>query len=192
MKARNPLAYMMQTVVDYVSEDVLEEIQCADRKLKGDTDINAINFEYGSHEEIREKLKRKDGDEEGKHLKYPCIIMPMDLVEPTGLGTQYEYGKPRITLGIIHHTEHDMEADERYEKVIVPILYPIYKSLIENILASGLFIAYDIADIPHNRIDRVNMGKQGFLQLDDVSYDYVDGIELNNLELTIAEPYACS
>jgi hypothetical protein len=172
-------------IIPYVIEDVLETIQANDCAVSEDNDtmIETINYEYGTLEEIKTKLQRKDGDDELRTRKYPCILLITDLPEPKGQGTKYN-GKARFAICIVHHTTFDRVAEQRYEKVIEPILYPIYESFIENILNSGLFAAYDVEDIPHNKIDRVDMGKTSFLDLTEGSYDYLDGIEMSNFELT--------
>lgn len=176
-----PLAEMIEDVVELVREDVLAEIKCKDDY------IQTINYQYGSLVEIRQTLKQWDEDKEKKHEKYPCIFLILDTPEQIGLSNTGYNGRYRCTIGIVHHTEDDYTADERYKNVIKPILYPIYESFVANLLDSGLFVGYDVQDTPHTKIDRVNMGKGAFLQLDEGSYDYLDAVELNNLQLVPAE-----
>lgn len=176
-----PISELIADVVSLTEEDVLGTLQCEnDRIVK-------LNYQYGSLEEIRETLKRWSADKEKKYEKYPCVFLILDATEQ--MGTPNSYGKHKVTIGIVYHTEQDYTADQRYGKVIKPILYPVYNSFVNNLLACGHFVAYDLQDIPHNKIDRVNMGKGEFLNLGEGSYDYLDGIEMNNLELTVNETF---
>lgn len=172
-----PLAHLIKDVVDIVSDEILADLQCADENIR------TINYQYGSLSEIKETLKQWSADKEEKHNKYPCIFLVLDASEQKGLVSGYRT-KHRCTIGLVHHTEQQYTAQERYDNIVVPVLYPLYQNFIDNLISCGFFVAYDEKDIPHTKIDRMNMGKEKFVIIDGVAFDHLDAIEMQNLELT--------
>lgn len=175
MSVATPLAHLLASVVTIVNDEILETLQAADSSI-----VN-VNYQYGPLEEIKETLKQWDKSKTYKHKKYPCIFLVTDTVEQKGLKSGYRT-KHKCTIGIVYRTQKGLTAGQRITNSFTNILYPLYQNLLDNLISCGYFVAYDEVDIPHNKIDRLNMGKESFVVLDG-SFDYLDAIELQNLEL---------
>lgn len=177
MIAPKEFVEQMADVVKATSDDVLCKIQKVDNLIK------CINYQYGPAEEIKETLQQQDLSPTDRYLKYPLIVLITPFVEEMGSAGGY-YSKiinPRI--GIAYHTEQDLKAQERYDKVFKKILLPIYDSFIENLVNSGYIVASTERDLKITRMIRDDIGRKPFLNIDGMTSDYIDAIEITNSQL---------
>lgn len=178
MTAPRPFVELFRDVVTAVQSDMLATLQDID------SNIQCVNFIAGDLDEIRETLQQFDASPEERFKKYPLFILKTDITELKGTAPGI-YSKVRFQAAICHHTQREYKTLERYDNNFKPILYPLYESFIENLLGIGYFPHLSRFDLKHTKTDRVNLGKQALLELQEASYDYIDAIELNNFELNI-------
>lgn len=184
MILENPITDLIGNVIADVKEDMLSTLQAAHR------DIQDINYQYGSMSEIKAVLEQWDQDSKYKHLRYPAIILILPVTVRRGLQSGWS-GRFTCSIGILYHTQPDLTSAERIDQSFKNILRPLYENFVQNLLDSGYFAAYDVEDIPHQYIEHTTLGKDSFIKLDEVTYDYIDAIEMGNLELTAVNKY-CS
>lgn len=178
LKLPQPIVYLFENIVNNVKTELLETLQAAD------SGINTINYLYGSMDEVRETLQQYDESPEERFNKYPLIVLVTPFHEKMGEGSGY-YSKATVRIGIAHHTDRDKKSKERYQNNIVKVLLPLYETLLEEICESGYFVAYSRRDLKHTRLIRDDIGTNPFMQMDGITFDYIDAIEIQDLELTV-------
>jgi len=166
----------IKDIVRDTSCDVLSDLQ------KVDTNIKAVNYLQGTAEEIRATLYDKDMSSQQKYLKYPLIALITPFDETMGTAGGY-YSKVFPKIAIVHHTDSDKKSPERYEQNINRILLPICEAFISALLDSGYYVAYSERDLKVKRVIRDDIGTKGFALLDGGAYDFIDAIELTDMEL---------
>lgn len=130
-------------------------------------------FMYGSFQEMINTLVEKDGGKLTKFKKYPVIMLPMPFdCEETSSGV-----KATISPVIIARSKASIKTDERYDYTFNPTLYPLLQLFKNELELSREINELDIdlkwTDYPYWKTDgAANMGT-----------DYVDAIEIRNLEL---------
>jgi len=147
-------------------------------------------YQFGHPMEILENLTEMSSADSTKKLKYPIIAVLSD-VEVKRDSANY-YGKVNLTVLIATKTDKALKADAREKTNFKPILLPLYYDFLEHLIKCGHFkINYD-GNIPHNYIKRMYWGKNGIFITDSTLpapfNDFIDGIEINNLQLTIKNP----
>ncbi|MBS1988752.1 hypothetical protein JST56_07240 [Candidatus Dependentiae bacterium] len=175
---------MIGQVVQAVSCEMLETLK------KVDSDIRTINYQYGPAAQLKETLKQFDEDRSKCYEKYPLIFLVTPFVEKEGDGPgSYRRAMPKI--GIAHHTTDDLKSSERYERSFRKVLLPLYDCFIEQLLASGYFPVRSERDLKLSRSIRDDIGRRPFLNISGASSDYIDGIEITNIELPIIQTSCC-
>ena len=120
-------------------------------------------------------------------LKYPLIYLVQDFVEKRGQKPGI-YAETSLNILIIHQTDNTYKITDRYANVFKPVLYPIYYSLIDQISHHKQINNFDETLIPHTKIDRSYWGKTSINAAGNSALslnDYVDAIEISNLDLNI-------
>ena len=80
------------------------------------------------------------------------------------------------------------DAPKRYQETFIPVLYPIYYELLNQISLCGYFTIQDAGMIPHTKMD--NPGSPP--PKDNAGFnEYVDAIEIYNLELIFNAQINC-
>lgn len=153
-----------------------------------DDNITGVNYQHGHPNEIIETLMQLDNSGTERYKKYPLIALFEDIPEDIGktLGIDSE---PTLHLAIINATKQEYKSDERYTNNFKPILDPIYYEFLNQVQLSGKFMIKG-DQIPHRRIRRLFWGQKGFgdtfgVKTVNVFNDYVDCIELQNLQLLL-------
>jgi len=141
--------------------------------------ITQLYYEYGHPLEIINTLAEKTQSNVFKYKKYPLIMLFQDLDEEHN---KIGYKIPYTTIIIATPTNPTFKAKQRYDETFIPILYPIYESLIKNLEVST-FIGWDKE---HTKIDRVYWGKNGIYgNTGNIFNDFLDAIEVNFKNLRI-------
>lgn len=139
-------------------------------------------YMYGHRKEINNRLKAKLDDKIYKYQRYPLIALVFDFPEELGSGLiQY----PDLNIIIVDFTEPTYNTDERFVKVIKPVLVPIYEQFIKQLKKSGLFMWPGAqAEPKHIRIFRPFWGT-GTLEGNDkyIFDDPLDAIEIQKLKI---------
>lgn len=172
-------------IVDIISEAVA---RTSDKLLpqlqKYDNLIQGVHYDHGHPVEIIETLKQKDKSDTLVFKKYPAVFLFQDFketVSQAGIATS-----ARLHILIVAATSREYKASERYDKNFRPILYPIYLELKNQILKSGKVLA-DV--LSFEKTDRLFWGKQGLYGNEgNVFNDYLDAIEIQNLDLKFYKP----
>jgi hypothetical protein len=174
--APKPFVDQIRDVVEATSCKVLASLQ------RQDSFIKTINYIHGPADEIRETLCQQDEDPIERYGKYPLIVLITPFRETAG-GGYYSKVFPRI--GIVHHTEQDKKSKERYLNNIEKVLMPIYDAFTEALVNSGYFVLRSERDLKITRLIRDDIGRRPFLNIEGISNDFIDAIEIPNIELTI-------
>lgn len=137
---------------------------------------------YGHRIEIANRLLEKDKDIYFKDQKYPLIALRMDIPEQVD-GDVIHY---TLNIAILAKTEKNYHSEERYEKVVVPILLPLYEEFMKRLRYAGIFMwTGNLKNPPHTKIDRLFWGitsSEGNTKY--IFNDPLDGIEIVDLKLT--------
>lgn len=142
-----------------------------------------VSFMHGHPEEIEANLiEITQLQGYNGMVKYPLIALFQDFPEEMGDAGGY-YGRvtiPKIIIATI--TDNTYKSEQRYNATFKPVLYPIYYAFMDKIAKHRGFIVADVASIRHTKIDRLYYGTQYAGQ---GLNDYVDAIEISNLQLTL-------
>jgi hypothetical protein len=142
---------------------------------------NAPFYMYGHPLEIINTLSQKDKHSKLKYQKYPLIALFQDFEETKG---QNQAINTDVSLNIVIavNTDKNYNSEERYTNTFKTVLYPLYDLFLEKLAASNYFAATQ-GSISHRKTDRVYWGAQGTER--NIFNDYLDAIELTNLELSV-------
>lgn len=141
-------------------------------------------YMYGHPLEIIQTLSQKDKHSTLKYQKYPLIALFQDFEERKG-ASQAVNSDVSLNIVIAVNTDKNYRSDQRYTNTFKTILYPLYNLFLEKIAASNHFGVTE-GNISHTKTDRVYWGKQGLYGNEgNIFNDYLDAIELTNLELSI-------
>lgn len=149
-----------------------------------DVVIIAPFFMYGHRLEISNRLTQKDQDPEQEQKKYPLIGLGLDIIETVrGVVTDYS-----VNMIIATFTDKNLNAEERSEQVLKPVLEPLYENFMQAFKDSGLFmwdsqLAQDKP--PHNKIFRPYWGTAGTEgNVKNIFNDPIDAIEITNMKFS--------
>lgn len=174
MKSDYVLVDEVKKLVENVSTKLLPTLQAVDPLITG------VHFEHGHLAEVVETLRQKNAVEEERYKKYPLIALIHDFPENV-TGAPGVQSEPELRLIIVNSTEPTYKAKQRLELNFKPILYPIYKELLEQFRKSPVFMGYNVP--PHKKTDRLYWGREKLIgTAANIFEDWVDCIELQNLK----------
>lgn len=155
------------------------QIETSDELEDGNYKSLSPYYMYGHRLEISNRLKEKNQDEIFKYQKYPLIALRLDIPEEIN-GTVHEVS---LNIAILEFTDRKYIAEERYENVFKPILYPLYENFLEEVEKAN-FMNLDIPD--HTKIDRPFWGITGSEgNQKHIFDDPLDAIEIVDLKLKL-------
>jgi hypothetical protein len=167
---RTPIVYDVETVIDLM-------------RLEGE---EKPYYEFGHRLEIANTLTEKEGTQY-KYRRYPLVALRLDMVEEIDEGMQ----KVNLNIAFITFTDENYKARERYEKVLVPVLYPMVEKFFVKLKKSGIFTWEGHQQYPpHKVVDRPYWGiadTEGNVR--NIFQDPIDAIEL--IDLKINKRYKC-
>jgi hypothetical protein len=140
---------------------------------------------YGVGSEIRETLTEWTNHKTKKFSKFPLIILIQDFSEDKG---QNQAVNSKVSLNIIlcKDTLPSYRSADRYTNVFKPVLYPLYDLFLAKLTESGYFLDDSPGLIAHKKTDHVFWGRNGLYdKAGNVFSDYIDAIEIENMELEI-------
>lgn len=173
-----------QVVTDF-TPSVLPVIKSNEIAALGTTMIDTINFQSGHLLELIQTLSQLDQSPQYKILKYPLVWLVQDFKEMRGRAAGF-YASTRLNIIIAHQSLDTYKVTDRDEKVFKPVLYPIYYALMEGLATSDMINEGSSDLIEHDKTDRAYWGRQAISGTSaNRLNDYVDAIELNNLDVTI-------
>lgn len=177
MMIPQPFVEQLGHIVAATEKDILACLQEVDKGIK------TLNYQYGPAEQIKETMNQFDKSPTKRFMKYPLIFLLTPFQQPSGQSGGY-YDKVTCSIGIAFHSQKGLKSYERYEKNIKGILLPIYNSLMEHIVDSGYFAVTTVRGLKNTPIIRDDIGRKPFMNIEGAVYDYIDAIEIINLELT--------
>lgn len=179
------IADIIGSAVALVQMEILATIQAGETAALGSTAIQAIDFQYGHKMELIQTLAQMDSDQSARFLKYPLVYLVQDFRERRGQQPGV-YAEVNLNIIIAHHTDQNYKITDRMANVFKPVLYPIYYSLIKQLATIPQTLQGNQDVIPHDKWDRSFWGKQAVGGNTSLSInDYVDAIEIQNLDLKI-------
>lgn len=179
------IADIIRDAVSAFTPTVLPIIKANEAAILGRTNIDTINFQKGHQIELIQTLAQLDASPQLKNLKYPLIWLVQDFKEKRGRKAGI-YATTNLSIVIAHQTVDTYKATERDVNVFRPVLYPIYYALLEALAVSD-FVNDGSSDLMmHDKEDKYFWGTQSIGgTIANQLNDYVDAIEISNLNLTI-------
>jgi hypothetical protein len=149
---------------------------------------DSVRYVHGPIEELEAELQAigmAEGlpDYEGLP-KYPLIYLLQDFPEDLE-GSGGYYSQVNLPLVVIMTlTSNTYKSAERYNNTFKPVLYPLYALLKKYMARNGSIVGNDPDQFTHRKYDRLFYGRRKFGK---TVGDYVDAIELTNLQLTMLQ-----
>lgn len=175
--------------VDPILVDVIQSVVSAMVVANPAGGNFTINYEPGRSFDIIKSLGADDNSITYKGAKYPLFAMLMPIRERRG--ENGFYGKvtiPRIVIAILTKSGNGEEGIvEKYDSAgnFKTILYPLYKEFLRRLSQSPNINIGDPEAFVHDKMD--NPGQQ----VEQTTTDYIDSIEILNLEFILLQLKSC-
>lgn len=147
--------------------------------------IDYINYEPGRSSQILENLSKSDYSNSFKDKKYPLIALLM----PVDIEWGDYYGKARIqrvVFGALTNTTDTVLERYKVGGTFKSILYPCFSEFLIKLAQHPNVVTKDPQAIRFTQRD--NPGAQ---PIGDTSRDFIDTIEILNLEITLSKTQTC-
>lgn len=152
------------------------KIETQDSITNGSYKTLAPYYMYGHRLEINNRLKEKNADNIFKFQKYPLVALRMDFEESINSVVH----DVNLNIAMLEFTLKEYNAEQRYENVFKPFLYPMYDNFMSSLRKSNFMnLTFD-----HTKVDRPFWGTSN--EEGNVKYifdDPLDAIELINLNV---------
>lgn len=171
-------------IEDVILVNILKDVTQAITPPSG---IGTVNFQAGRNLQILNSLTGLDESITLKGNKYPLIAVFLPIIETRGRIGYYAQAKiRRIIISTI--TVDDTEIKDRFGvgETYQTVLYPIYYEFLNRLAQSPNIIGSDPLAFVHDKMD--NPGVQ---PIGKGSNDYIDSIEIMNLELILNQIKTC-
>jgi hypothetical protein len=166
---------------EYILVDELQEVVS---KVKTELKLPVLNYQYGYVEVLNETLEQWSKSKDHAALKFPLVWVMQPFV--IARGERGFYGSVEgLKIFIINNSEKTLKAPDRMAKNFKPIIYPIYRELMNQINRHNAFESS--YSRKHKFTDRYYWGEQQQSVLNDV----VDCSEIAVLELKIKDNQNC-
>jgi hypothetical protein len=144
-----------------------------------------VGYKYGHLLEVNNRLKVETMNASNK---YPLVVLRLDTPERVANGFRvFE----NLNVLILDFTDKKYNAEQRFDNVFVPRLYPIYSAMLEAFNNVGLFtwekpISGDNQFPPHVKHDRYYWGSLApYQNVKQIFDDPLDAIEISSLSLKL-------
>lgn len=171
-------------VVDATSNVILPVIKANEIAALGSTNIQQIRYSKSSFDELIETLSQADKSSEERFNKYPLTHLIQDITVDRGADAGV-YGTAVINIIFAHQTVQTYKMDDRDNLVFKPVLWPIYCEFMNQLKKSSwIFGSWDTTgEFKHRVIKRAFWGNRNLQGSKNILNDYVDAIEIQNLQL---------
>lgn len=161
-----------------IFDEVVEAVRAAYNENYDPVEDLTPRYLYGHPLDIAAQLEMLN-DSDIADSKFPLIALLQDFREEHSKEYDFAFTVPQLKILILYYTDENFISSQRYENVFKPILYPIYKLLLEA-MADNTDLFIDRADeIAHDKIDRLYWGKEGiYFNTAVIFNEHLDGIEL--------------
>lgn len=163
--------------VPYLWRDVVEKVAI-------EVGFNVM-FDWGHDEEVQKQLELKNGGMTGAvRTKFPLVWLVMDYPERRGR-TLDLYSENRTQIIIAVDTDPELTMQKRAEQVYLPVLYPIYAHLLNELARDRRFQTLNRNMIPHTKVDRPYWSGGSNKAGESLFDEPIDAIEIKDLEIEI-------
>lgn len=145
-----------------------------------------LNYQYGYVQELNETLLQWEKDPTKSPLKFPLVW----LAEPYEInrGMKANYGDASVDIFIINKSAKTWKAAERMDNNFKPVIYPIYRQMLEQFVISPAFNVISLSQLPHKYTNRYYFGENNKTVLNDV----VDCMRISFQKLPLSEKTNCT
>ena len=173
-------------VIQATSDAILPTIIANETAALGSSLIQQIRFSKSSFDELIETLGQADKSGVERFNKFPLTHLVQDMVINRGADTGI-FGTATVNIIFVHQTQQSFKTEERDEKVFKPVLWPIYYQFLEQLKKNNWVFQTDTTtgEFPHRVIKRAFWGNRNLQGSKNILNDYVDAIEVQNLQLKI-------
>jgi hypothetical protein len=142
--------------------------------------VEIPQYMYGHIVEINNRLMSRNVNPILRDQKYPLIALRLDTPAKVSGG----FLRYKLNVAILAKTDKLYNAEQREQNIFVPILNPLYNSLMEALRQSS-FTWDGFQDYPpHTRVDRYFWGTpKENMNVKNIFTDPLDAIELIDLEI---------
>lgn len=165
--------------------DVFQElVQKTSQKVYGSPDV--IDFQPGRPTQILTEVQKITNaiKTETRGKRYPLFALFYDFPQDKGGGYPTSVTIPKISIACLTNMTDPVLA--RYPKTFKPILYPIYEEFLRQLTRHKNIVGNDPAAFPHKLWERPGSQPEG-----QTLNDYLDALEIMNLQLTIKTVNSC-
>jgi hypothetical protein len=168
---------------EYILTDEMATVVTA---VKTALSIAVLNYQFGYVMELNETLKQYEADPSKFDKKFPLVW----LAEPYSIirGQKNIYGIADVDLFIINTTNKEWKATERMDNNYKPVIFPIYRQLLQEIVNSPVFDKISQADMQHS----ITKGYYWGEAQQSVLNDAVDCLKIGSLKLRINNNQNCT
>jgi hypothetical protein len=152
--------------------------------LIGECVPTGVNYLYGDVNEVIQKLYDMSKTASTSVNKYPVVAMFTDIPDDRGDRPDIQCDVTIPGIIIATETKQSYQAENRLSK-IESVLKPIYAELLDNIAKHSAFTDTDATLIIHTKINRLSWGKSAIFSDRNLGIDFIDAIELQNVQLSI-------
>jgi hypothetical protein len=173
----------------YIVEIIGEVVAAADAVLFPTLNKHIL-YTYGRSIQILTQLQllNEGIKQTTKDSKYPLFALFQDFPEITNTGYYCTVKFPKISIATLTNSTDDVP--KRYAQTFKPILYPIYQEFFRQLGRHKNIVGNDPGAFNHIKWDRPGTQPEGDGKGSNFN-DYVDAIEIQNLELTFKQVKNC-
>lgn len=142
-----------------------------------------ILYEYGRSSQILKEVIKLGNN---KDPKYPLFALFQDFPENTDTFYYCKVRFPKILIA--NFTDNNWPNPKKYELNFKPVLYPIYNEFLKQLPRNKNIVGVDFT---HLKWDRPGTQPAADPKLQGNFSDFLDGIELQNLDVTFKQVKFC-
>jgi len=168
----------------YVVDVIKEVVEKTSLKVYNST--TAIDFQPGRSAQILKELQKitQAIATSTRSGKYPLVALFYDFPQDKGNGYPITVTIPKLSIATL--TDNNDKVLDRYAKTFKPVLYPIYWELLRQLARHRNIVGNDPASFAHQLWERPGNQPEG-----QNFNDYLDALELQNLQLTFKTVNSC-
>lgn len=174
----------------YVVDIIGEVVAAVSAKLFPTLNKN-IDYQYGRSIQILTELQQKNNaiNAVTKGSKYPLFALYQDFPESNNTAYYVTVRFPKIVIATL--TTSTDPTPKRYALTFKPVLYPIFEEFKRQLARHKNIVGNDPNAFPMIKWDRPGTQPAADKSMGSNFNDYVDAIEIQNLELTFKTVNFC-
>jgi len=165
--------------------DIFREIcRRVQMELAETTEIKSVNYIFGDSSYINKILEKMSKSGFYEKLKFPLIGLYHPFEESEGESKEYSTRVP-LSFILATNTISDYDNEKRMEESFIPVLYPLYKSFINQVSRYEGFEIDDVDLLRRRKIDEFRFGSRNAKDSSGEEFPLIDCIKIKDLELKI-------